>query len=155
MIKPTKITSGNRYRGNPNTYGKMHNCTAFAHECVFQNSGEYPTWCGNPYIKGNATTIWNTQDGFSKHQYRSKALPGQVMIWKHKSDPTHPGHVGYIYKVDSSYIYTWESDWYNMDVGKLHKHLKKPKEPHPYYKNLQLVGFRGTHASLHYANTHK
>lgn len=147
MKKPTKITSGNKY--GP-VYGKMYNCTAFAHECVYKNSGKYPSWSGNPYIKGNATTIWDYKDGFSQHQLRSKALIGQVMIFKHKTDPSHPGHVEFIYDKDNSYIYTWYSDWYTGETGKKAKHLLKPQSPHPKFPSLELVGFRGTHASLKY-----
>lgn len=156
MKKPSKITSSNKYVGKPtNTYGVLYNCTAFAHQCVIDNSGKIPAWSGNPYVKGNATTIWETSDGYSKHQYRSKAKIGQVMIFKHKTNTKHPGHVEFIYDIDNSYIYTWYSDWYTGDIGKKAKHLLKPKSPHPHFPSMELVGFRGTHASLEYQNKNK
>lgn len=137
-----KLTKNNPYY---NITNGEPNCTAWADQCVYENGGAWLKSVGNPYNNSHNTSMWNTNDGYNRHQYRSKVKVGQIAIFKSGST----GHVAYVYKVDKNYIYLSEQNYGDSSGRYLTKLSKTPGVNHPRW-NLELVGFRGTPASVKY-----
>lgn len=140
---PKRITSNNPYYS---LAGVRENCTAWVQQVIYENTGKwYPqsngTPCVGPPHKSNSgnETMWDTVNGYSKNYYRKDFKVGQIILFSGGT-----GHVELITKITTSYIYTTSMNYGEDNGAESFKHLKQPGAKHPVYKNLTMLGSRGT-----------